>query len=282
VSAAAETGADAGAETGAETGADAAAAAGAADAVTGPEPAVAPAALPLAGPGAALNALAIDTTSDVLSLALLREGALAAQQYEAIGRRTTQEILPRIARLLEDAALTPRELDVLVVARGPGSFTGTRIGMAVAMTFAQVTGRPLVGVEALRLLAAQSEPVPGGAVPVLLNCARDEVYFARYRWQGGALARESGLALRRLESLLPELAGRPVVLRRFYPGVGTGAQVERAFAALPRLALRHAQPDAALLLAVGLGRYLAAPGRDWRRVEPIYLKSEAFRTWRPA
>jgi tRNA threonylcarbamoyl adenosine modification protein YeaZ len=252
--------------------------------LTGPEPAWAPAALPLAQP---LNALAIDTSSDVLSLALLREGAPAGALYDAIGRRTTQEILPRIGALLAAAGLAPGELDVLVVCRGPGSFTGTRIGMAVALTFAQVTGRPLVGVDALRLLAGLSEPAPGRAVPVLLNCARDEVYVATYRWQapgpdgrGPALARETGMALRPLGALLPELAGRPVVLRRF--GTGTDAATEAAFAGLARLPLRHPEPDGERLLAEGLGRYLAAPQQDWRRVEPIYLKSEAFRTWRAA
>jgi tRNA A37 threonylcarbamoyladenosine modification protein TsaB len=154
--------------------------------------------------------------------------------------------------------------------------------MAVALTFAQVTGRPLVGVDSLRLLAAQTAPEDGREFPVLLNCARDEVYHARYRWEAGGLARTTGMTLRRLDTLLPELRGEPVVLRRFRLGVGTTPEAEAAFAALPRRALRHAQPDGVRLLAAGLGRFLAEPGRDWRRVEPIYLKSEAFRTWRPA
>jgi tRNA threonylcarbamoyl adenosine modification protein YeaZ len=248
------------------------------DDVTGPAPAVPLAEPPLAKP---VNALAIDTSSDVLSLALLREGALAGSVYDAIGRRTTQEILPRLDALLRAAGLTPRDLDVLVVGRGPGSFTGTRIGMAVALTFAQVTGCPLVGVDSLRVLAAQSAPTPGQAFPVLLNCARDEVYHARFRWEAAGLARTSAMALRRLESLLPELGGEPVLLRRFNPGAGTTPQVEAAFAALTPLPLCHAQPDGVRLLAAGLGAWRAEPARDWRRVEPIYLKSEAFRTWRP-
>ena len=256
----------------AATGADA-------GSVAGAEAALPLAEAPLAAP---VNALAIDTTSDVLSLALLQRGRPAGSCFDAIGRRTTQEILPRIGALLEAAGLEPAELDVLVVARGPGSFTGTRIGLAVALTIAQVTGRPVVGVDALALLAAQSEPAPGRAFPVLLNCARDEVYHARYRWEPGGLARVSGIALTGIEALAPALAGQAVRLRRFRPGLGTTAAQEAAFAALAPLPLRHPEPDGARLLAVGLGRWLAQPGRDWRRVEPIYLKSEAFRTWRAA
>lgn len=249
------------------------------DSVSRPEPAVAPATLPLAGP---LNALAIDTTSDVLTLAVLKAGAVHAAQSEAIGRRTTQEILPRIAALLDGAGLEPADLDVAVVARGPGSFTGTRIGMAVAMTLALVTGRALVGVDSLRLLAAGTAPEALGDRPfwVLLNCARDEVYCARYRWEPGGLARETPMALRRLESLRPEVGDAPVVLRRFNPGVGTTPEAEAAFAALDCLPGPEDGTEGARLLAVGLGRYLAEPEAPWRRVEPIYLKSEAFRTWR--
>ena len=245
--------------------------------VAGAQAALPLAEAPLAAP---LNALAIDTTSDVLSLALLQRGLPAGACFDAIGRRTTQEILPRIGALLAAAGLEPGALDVLVVARGPGSFTGTRIGLAVALTIAQVTGRPVVGVDTLALLAAQSEPAPGRAFPVLLNCARDEVYHARYRWEGAGLARVSGIALTGIEALAPALAGQAVRLRRFRPGLGTTAAQEAAFAALAPLPLRHPEPDGARLLAVGLGRWLAQPGREWLRVEPIYLKSEAFRTWR--
>lgn len=231
---------------------------------------------------AALSALAIDSTSDCLSLAVMKDGVPAASQYEDIGRRTTQEILPRIDALLKGAGLDARALDLLLVARGPGSFTGTRIGLAVAITFAQLTGRPLIGVDSLHLLAAQTDPAEQRRFVVLLNCARDEVYHAAFRWRAGRLAMEGQIALSSLAGLLPELGQTPVVLRRFNPGLATTAETEAAFARLTILPLRHAHPDAVRLLALGVPQYLEAPQRTWPRVTPIYLKSEAFRKWRPA
>ena len=68
-------------------------------------------------------------------------------------------------------------------------------------------------------------------------------------------------------------------------GEGTGRgdpETEAAFAALKRLPLAHPNPDGERLLAVGLPLYLAGPGAGWPPVTPIYLKSEAFRTWRPS
>ena len=248
----------------------------------------------------AVNALAIDTASDMLSLALLKGGAPAGEVYESMGRRTTQEILPRIDALLRDAGIAAPELNLLLVARGPGSFTGTRIGMAVALTFAQVLGLPLLGVDTLSVLAAQGDPARGvlargGPFHVLLNCARDEVYHARFRWEGGPVM-EGEIALAALETVARMIGDAPVVLRRFGspPGTRAGGGVgfgggdpatkasEAAFAALNRLPLRHPRPDGPRLLAVGLPRFLENPAGPWPPVEPIYLKSEAFRTWKPA
>ena len=106
------------------------------------------------------HALAIDTTSQVLSLALMKDDRPAGQIYDAVGNSMNRTILNVIDGMLKEAALTTNDLDVIIAARGPGSFTGTRIGLALARSFAQVLGLPLVGVDSLRLLAAQAAPEP--------------------------------------------------------------------------------------------------------------------------
>ena len=133
------------------------------------------------------TALALDTTSDTLSVALHQEGRPAASHYAPAGTRTTATIFGVIEKLLAGAGLAPEALEVFIVARGPGSFTGTRIGLAVAKTFARVLGCPLIGVDTLRLLAAQTEPVEERPFHALLNCVRDEAYHAPFRWRDGRL-----------------------------------------------------------------------------------------------
>lgn len=240
------------------------------------------------GSAEGLNALAIDTTSDCLSLAVMRAGSPVAAQYEALGRRTAQEILPRLHALLHEADLEPRALEVLLVARGPGSFTGTRIGMAVAQTFAQVLNRPLLGVDTLTLLAAQADPAGGEAFHVLLNCTRDEVYHARFGWAGGRPRMTGEIILTTAGALSGEIGQAPVVLRRFAPrgpaprpgnGNSPADPHAAAFAAFRPMALKHARPDGLLLLEQGLAAYRARPGGPWPVPEPLYLKSEAFRKW---
>lgn len=227
------------------------------------------------------NALAIDTTSEVLSLGLMKDGRCVAQHYEAVGREMNRSILSVIDRMLVGAELDTEALQLIVAARGPGSFTGTRIGLAMARSFAQVCGLPLVGVDTLRLLAAQAVTEPGGAIHAVLNCTRDEVYHAAYRWGGAGLEPLGEIRMTTFANL-PEIIGdAPVVLRRFKterterPGQPGH---ETALATLRRAVLQRPAPDATLLLEQGLGLFQA--GAPWPVAEPIYLKSEAFRKWK--
>jgi len=226
------------------------------------------------------HALAIDTTSDVLSLALLKAGQPAGALYESCGHRAEQRLLGAVDDLLRGAGLRAGELDAVFVARGPGSFTGTRIGLAVALTFGQVHGLPVVGVDTLELLAAQVDPALGAPFHVLLNCARDEVYHAPYRWAAGELRAEAPIALAPLGAVVPALAGRAALVRRFAP---EQPGLEPLLARLNAPPLRRAHPDGVLLLERGLARLKALGAQSPPRPAPIYLKSEAFRKWhRPA
>ena len=222
-----------------------------------------------------INALGIDTTSDCLSLGLMKDGRLVAQHYEATGTEMNRTLLTVIDRMLTAAELETEALHLIVAARGPGSFTGTRIGLALARSFAQVRGLPLVGVDTLRLLAAQAVPEPGGAIHAVLNCTRDEVYHAAYRWGGGGLEPLGEIVMTTFAALPGITGDAPVVLRRFPP---EQPGHEAALAALRTAALIRQAPDATLLLEQGLGLFEA--GAPWPEAEPIYLKSEAFRKWK--
>lgn len=223
------------------------------------------------------RALAIDTTSDVLSLGVRNGDGPLHQVYERCGAAMNRRLLTTIDALLGEAGLAPAALDVVLVARGPGSFTGTRMGLAVARSFAQVAGTALVGVDTLALLAAAVDPAqapPRGHA--LLRCTRREVYLATYAWDNGIPRREGEIALLPLPDLLAAVGTTPVVLRE-HDGVHGGP--DPRLEALRPLALRHAAPDAALLMDVGLA--LFDQGGPFPPAPPIYLKSAAFRTWQP-
>jgi len=110
--------------------------------------------------------LAFDTATDVATSALVADG-------ETLGERTTRphSLLADVADLLAAAALVPADISALVVGTGPGSFTGTRIGLAVARGLALSLDLPVAGVSTLAALAAST----AGAFPVI-DARRGEVF----------------------------------------------------------------------------------------------------------
>jgi tRNA threonylcarbamoyl adenosine modification protein YeaZ len=110
--------------------------------------------------------LAFDTATEVATSALV-------DGDEVLGERSSapSTVLEDVDALLRQASTRPRELDALVVGTGPGSFTSTRIGLAVARGLAVALGVEGAGVSTLDALAAGSD----GAVPVI-DARRGEVF----------------------------------------------------------------------------------------------------------
>ncbi|OXM84467.1 tRNA (adenosine(37)-N6)-threonylcarbamoyltransferase complex dimerization subunit type 1 TsaB [Paenibacillus rigui] len=97
--------------------------------------------------------LAVDTSTSHMSVALARSGAVAGEINSNTEKNHSIHLLPNIKQLLEFAALHPRELNAFAVGVGPGSYTGVRIGVTVAKTFAWTHGIALIPVSSLEAMA---------------------------------------------------------------------------------------------------------------------------------
>ena len=128
--------------------------------------------------------LAIDTATRIASLAL-HDGAQV--RYEATweaGRRHTVQLAPRLLAALADLGAGPEDLTGVAVTTGPGSFTGLRVGMALAKGLAMARGLPLVGVPTLDVVAAAQGRDRRPLVAVL-QAGRGRICVATYRWRNG-------------------------------------------------------------------------------------------------
>jgi tRNA threonylcarbamoyladenosine biosynthesis protein TsaB len=131
------------------------------------------------GKGGAVNILAIDTATAVLSAALGSGGGLRHFAVDA-GPRHSETLMDLLQSLVDSAGIGPADLNLVACMRGPGSFTGLRIGFAAAKGLALALGIPLVTVPTLDCMAAPFSVWPGLIIPVI-DAKKQRFFTALYR-----------------------------------------------------------------------------------------------------
>ncbi len=121
-----------------------------------------------------MKVLAIETASPPGSIALLESTRFVAHQALNSRQRTTQQFAAVMQRLLQQEKWTPTSVDLVAVCGGPGSFTGLRIGITAAKTFAYATQAEVLAVNTLELLASQVDVM--GQIVAILNAQRGQLF----------------------------------------------------------------------------------------------------------
>jgi tRNA threonylcarbamoyladenosine biosynthesis protein TsaB len=127
--------------------------------------------------------LALDTTTRGGSCALMRDGRLVRERAGDPALEQGERLPRDLARLLEEAGATLRDIGLLAVATGPGSFTGLRVGIATMQGLAMATDTPLIGVSALDALAhvgGRDERAEQARVATWMDAWRGEIFAALY------------------------------------------------------------------------------------------------------
>lgn len=123
-----------------------------------------------------MNILAVDTSTPQVTAGIVRDGETVAEKLHLDARAHNEVLVPLIQQCLTDSGVAAAELDAVVVGCGPGPFTGLRVGMATAASFADALGIPCYGICSLDALAGGV-----GDELVVTDARRREVYFAAYR-----------------------------------------------------------------------------------------------------
>jgi tRNA threonylcarbamoyladenosine biosynthesis protein TsaB len=206
-----------------------------------------------------VSVLAFDTAGNGCSVAVLREGRLAAHRFAAMARGQAEQLLPMIEAALGEAAVAIEALDLIAVTVGPGAFTGLRIGIAAARGLALASGVPALGITSFAAVAAQVPLEARGArrLVVALDSRRAELYLQAFGPDGVALGEGALVAPADLARWVPAgpllLAGdaAPALAAALAPrtpdlapgpGIADAADVARLAAAEWRPGLRPAPP----------------------------------------
>lgn len=219
-----------------------------------------------------MKLLAIETSTEACSVAVYADGALHVR-HEPAPRRHTQLVLPWAEQLLAEAGVAKTQLDAIAVGRGPGAFTGVRLGIALAQGLALALDRPLLPVSTLAVLAMQAA---GDDRLAAIDARMGEVYVGRYGRDADGLVSPRG------EEMLCPPAALPLPGAALH-GVGTGFAAEGG-ALVARLGAQLLGFDAAALPRADDLARLAA--RAYARgeavppdaVEPAYLRDKVALT----
>ncbi|WP_455424721.1 tRNA (adenosine(37)-N6)-threonylcarbamoyltransferase complex dimerization subunit type 1 TsaB [Dryocola sp. LX212] len=225
-----------------------------------------------------MRILAIDTATEACSVALYNEGTSRAH-FELCPREHTQRILPLVQDILNQSGLSLSELNALAYGRGPGSFTGVRIGIGIAQGLALGAELPLIGVSTLATMA-QGAWRQTGATRVLaaIDARMGEVYWAEYQrdeqgvWHGEET--EAVLKPEAVAERLKQLDGE-------WATVGTGWQAWPDMALNSRVIVQDGKttlPAAEDMLPLAIQAFNADRTVAVEQAEPVYLRNEV--TWK--
>src|SRR5688500_3518539 len=173
-------------------------------------PGASPALLRCAVSSRALRALALETTSRRGEVALVEEGRVVRSDAFEAGLKHTAELLPLIDRLCRSQGWDPTSIDEVYVSVGPGGFTGTRIGVTFAKTFAWAAAARVVAVPTPRVIVENATPEATSAL-VVVDARRGKAWVQAFDRRSGSWVASGEPALATLSDALRR-APRPVWL----------------------------------------------------------------------
>jgi tRNA threonylcarbamoyladenosine biosynthesis protein TsaB len=224
--------------------------------------------------------LAINTSTLQFSLALLeRDGTLLTESVMGPAGKQFSGLMPALDFLVKASCSTPSRLDGVIVAKGPGSFTGLRVGMSAAKGLCQALGIPLIGVSSIKALATQL-PWTDLEICAVVDSRKGELFAGRFFWNEGRLARRCEEICLKSESLPDFVSEKSLFIGNNFPT--QHRLIQEALGTRVRLApsfMWHLRASA--LGYLGLDRFHQNDFDDLAALTPVYLRPPDVRTPRP-
>ena len=218
-----------------------------------------------------MNLLALDTSTEFLSLALLL-GDKTYTHYQHAGQASSQLVLPQIQALLDSAKITVKDLDVIAFGAGPGAFTGVRVACGVAQGLGFGANIPVVGVNTLLALAQASGE---NKVIACLDARMGEIYHAAFERKN-----DVWIELSKTSVCKPEAAP---VLEGEWAGVGSGwaaygEVLSAVYAKNLVKTLTTITPTAEAILQLAAPIFAAGLAKPASEAAPIYIRNRVALT----
>lgn len=227
--------------------------------------------------------LALDTSTENCSVALMVNDQLYTRS-EIAPRDHTKKILPMVDEVLKEAGVSLQDLDALAFGRGPGSFTGVRIGIGIAQGLSFGAELPMIGISTLEAMAQASYRVhQSKQVVAAIDARMSEIYWGQYQREADGQWRAIAIDDGQAECVIPpsELSSHLTVTDGDWTQAGTGwAAYEDALNDLP-LTLSKGDvlyPEAQDIAFLAQFEWSNGNTVDAEHASPTYLRDKV--TWK--
>jgi tRNA threonylcarbamoyl adenosine modification protein YeaZ len=212
--------------------------------------------------------LTIDTSTDSAGIALVQEGKVLAEATWRCGQNHTVELLPRLVQLLNEAQLELQSINCVIVAKGPGSFNGLRVGISTAKGLAFSLQVPIIGISSLALEAYQHAET-GLPICPIFNAGRGEIATALYQKKDNQWRQLAAEHITTVDALCSEISGKTIFCGEYVPLIaGQLKERLRQKAVIAPDQLRRA----GLLAELAKGRLEAGDYDHPATLQPLYLR----------
>ncbi len=214
--------------------------------------------------------LAIDTSTDTASLALIQDEKVLAELTWRCGQNHTVELLPHLTYLLNTTEANLQSTSCIIVAKGPGSFNGLRVGISAAKGLAFSLKVPIIGISTLEVEAYQHAET-GLPICPIFNAGRGEIATAMYQKKHNKWYQLVTEHIDTVETLCSQITAKTIFCGEFTPPVATQLRKElkqRAIILSSAARLRRAS----FLAELGQQRLKASNYDNPATLQPLYLR----------
>ncbi len=212
--------------------------------------------------------LTIDTSTDTASLALVQSSEVIAESTWHCGQSHTTELLPHLTQLLNQTESTLQSITGIIVARGPGSYNGLRVGISTAKGLAFSLEVPLIGISTLEV-EAYPYAKTGSPVCPIFNAGREEIATATYQMKDNEWHRLVAEHITTVEALCSGITTKTIFCGEFIPYIAQKLKQElKQKAIIPPAAPRQAN----CLAELGLKQLEAGNYDNLATLQPLYLR----------
>ena len=218
--------------------------------------------------------LAIETSGILGSVAIADDQRLIVERtLQTTGRRHAQTVVAEVDDILRTCGFAVSDITAVAVSIGPGSFTGLRVGLVFAKTFAWLNQTKLLAVDTLRAIAQQVPPEIE-TVTAVVDAQRNELFAATYRWDAECRIRDA------INSVHLSTIAR---LSADHPLIGPGLQKHRETLHQSHTLLDESlwQPRASSVAVIGRHMVLLGQTSVPETLEPVYVRLSYAEEKRP-